>query len=244
MDLCYHTHEINTVVFTTKKKYMDNTQILTYCQLFKNVDTKDLPMLLSCLQPRTEVFPKSQVILQEGERIKELGIILSGSIQLVRNDFWGNRTLVARFTEGDLFAETLACTGDSSEINVVAETDTSVMFLGIQRIITSCSKNCVFHNSIIENMVAILAEKNQGLMKKMSHLTKRSTREKLLSYLSEESLKANSRFFRIPFDRQQLADYLCVERSAMSNELSKMRSEGLLEYNKNEFTLKGDHGLE
>jgi CRP-like cAMP-binding protein len=222
---------------------MDNSQILTYCQLFKDVEAQDLPSLLSCLQPRTVIFSKDQIILQEGETVKELGIIISGSIQIVRNDFWGNRTLVSRFTEGDLFAETIACTGEKSEVSVVAETETKVMFLAINKIITSCSKNCVFHNAIIENMVTILAGKNQGLMKKMNHITKRSTREKLLSYLSEVSLKSNSRSFRIPFDRQQLADYLCVERSAMANELSKMRAEGLLDYKKNEFTLKNSHSL-
>ncbi len=220
---------------------MDNFQILACCQLFKDVDTKDLPLLLTCLQPRTVVYAKDAVILHEGDTSKELGILLSGSIQIVRNDFWGNRTLVSRFTEGDLFAETIACTGEKSQVSVVAETEATVMFLAIHKIITSCSKNCVFHNAIIENMVAILARKNQGLMKKISHITKRSTREKLLSYLSEESLKANSRSFHIPFDRQQLADYLCVERSAMANELSKMRSEGLLDYKKNAFTLKNNH---
>jgi CRP-like cAMP-binding protein len=86
-------------------------------------------------------------------------------------------------------------------------------------------------------MVRLLSYKNLELMKKINHITKRSTREKLLSYLSAEAKKQGSKSFLIPFDRQQLADYLCVERSAMSSELSKMRSEGLLEYQKSFFTL-------
>lgn len=223
---------------------MEHTEILSRCQLFKEVDRADLPHLLSCLQPHTRQFSKGQVLLHEGDHTGELGIILSGSLQIVRHDFWGNKTIVSRVCEGELFAEAMACTGGQSQVSVVSETDSQVMFLAIRRIITSCSNNCVFHNAIIENMVTILAGKNQGLMKKMTHLTRRSTREKLLSYLSEESLKAGTSTFTIPFDRQQLADYLCVERSAMSNELSKMRSEGLLEYRRNLFTLHPDGHLE
>jgi CRP-like cAMP-binding protein len=220
-----------------KRSYMEYDDILCRCRLFEDVDPEDLPKLLSCLQPHTKTVSKGRILLQEGDRTAELGIILSGSLQIVRHDFWGNKTIVSRFGEGELFAETMACTGERSQVSVVAETDTTVMFLAIKQIITSCGNNCVFHNAIIQNMVSILANKNQGLMKKMTHLTRRSTREKLLSYLSEESMKANDRSFSIPFDRQQLADYLCVERSAMSNELSKMRAEGLLEYKRNRFTL-------
>ncbi|WP_320129971.1 Crp/Fnr family transcriptional regulator [uncultured Sphaerochaeta sp.] len=208
------------------------------CLLFKQVSEKELPLLLSCLQPRKANFAKDATLIHEGDTVKEVGIILSGSLQIVRNDFWGNKTLVSRFSVGDLFGETLACSGEPSQIRAIAEVDLQVLFLDVKKIITSCSNNCVFHTKLIENMVTILAEKNQMLMKKMAHITKRSTREKLLSYLSEESIKANNQSFVIPFDRQQLADYLCVERSAMSNELSKMRFEGLLDYHKNGFTLK------
>ncbi len=217
---------------------MDILPILAQSLLFQGVSLSDLPHLLRCLQPKEVTYPKDYTIIEEGDILDELAVIASGSVTVVRHDFWGNRTLVAKLGAGDIFAETVACTAEKSVASVITEEKTVVLFLAVQKIITSCPTACVFHQSIIENMVKLLAHKNLTLMQKMGHITKRSTREKLLSFLSEQALDRGHQEFSIPFDRQQLADYLCVDRSAMSSELGKMKREGLIEYNKNTFCLK------
>ncbi len=217
---------------------MNALPILAQSLLFQGVSLTDLPHLLKCLGPKEVTYPKDYTIIEEGDLLDELGVVLSGSVSIVRHDFWGNRTLVAKLGSGDIFAETVACTADKSVASVITEEKTVVLFLGVQQIITTCSTACVFHHAIIENMIKLLAHKNLTLMLKMSHITKRNTREKLLSFLSEQALNKGQQEFTIPFDRQQLADYLCVDRSAMSSELGKMRLDGLLEYNKNTFILK------
>lgn len=216
---------------------MDVVRILLQSVLFQQIEAENIEHLLSCLKARKSDFPKDYTIIDEGEYTDEMGIILTGSANIVRHDFWGNRTVVANLIAADSFAETIACTQLPSEVAVITSESTSILFLNIHQVITACHKGCAFHHGLIENMVRLLSQKNLELMKKMNHITKRSTREKLLSYLSEEAMKRKNRTFTIPFDRQQLADYLCVERSAMSSELSKMRSEGLLEYQKSTFTL-------
>lgn len=216
---------------------METIALLKSNVLFQGVQQTDMPHLLSCLHPRETSFPKDYTIIEEGETSPELGVVLHGSVSIVRHDFWGNRTLVTRLGVGDIFAETIACTGGKSEVSVITDENCVILFFGIQHIITDCQLGCSYHHAIIENMVKLLAQKNIGLMKKINHITKRSTREKLLSFLSEEAIKEGKKTFTILYDRQQLADYLCVERSAMSNELSKMRNEGLLDYHKSTFTL-------
>lgn len=217
---------------------MNFLPVLAQSLLFQGVSMDDLPHLIRCLQPKEVTYPKDYTIIEEGDLLDELAVVLSGSVTVVRHDFWGNRTLVAKLGAGDIFAETVACTADKSVASVITEEKTVVLFLSVQKIITSCPSACVFHHAIIENMVKLLAHKNLTLMQKMNHITKRNTREKLLSFLSEQALDRGTQEFTIPFDRQQLADYLCVDRSAMSSELSKMKYDGLLQYNKNSFILK------
>ncbi len=221
-----------------KDKYMDILPILAQSLLFQGVSLTDLPHLIRCLEPKEVTYPKDYTIIEEGDILDELAIILSGSVSIVRHDFWGNRTLVAKLGVSDIFAETVACTADKSVASVISEEKTVVLFLGVEKILSTCPSACVFHHIIIENMVKLLAQKNLSLMQKMNHITKRNTREKLLSFLSEQALHSGRQKFSIPFDRQQLADYLCVERSAMSSCLSRMRSDGLIEYTKNTFILK------
>ncbi|HKM05973.1 MAG TPA: Crp/Fnr family transcriptional regulator [Sphaerochaeta sp.] len=217
---------------------MDALPILAQSLLFQGVSLSDLPHLVRCLQPKEVTYPKDYTIIEEGDLLDELAVIVAGSVTVVRHDFWGNRTLVAKLGPGDIFAETVACTADKSVASVITEEKTVVLFLSVQKIISTCSSACVFHQAIIANMIKLLAHKNLVLMQKMNHITKRNTREKLLSFLSEQAKNGGSQQFTIPFDRQQLADYLCVDRSAMSSELGKMKSEGLIEYTKNSFILK------
>ncbi len=217
---------------------MNALPVLAQSLLFQGVSLTDLPHLLKCLGPKEVTYPKDYTIIEEGDIIDELALIISGSVNVVRHDFWGNRTLVAKLSVGNIFAETVACTAGKSVASVITEEKTVVLFLGVEKIISTCPSACVFHHVIIRNMVQLLAHKNLALMQKMNHITKRNTREKLLSFLSEQALNRGNQEFTIPFDRQQLADYLCVDRSALSSCLSRMKSDGLLEYNRNTFILK------
>ncbi|WP_081841898.1 Crp/Fnr family transcriptional regulator [Lachnoclostridium phytofermentans] len=215
-----------------------NIGLLSKISLFQGIDQKDIGSMFACLQAKKKTFLKNETILRAGEVISHLGIILSGRGQIIREDIMGNRNILSNLEVGDMFAEAFAC-AESQRLpfQVVAITDCTVMFLDYRRIVTTCSSSCYFHTSLIQNMMKILAVKNVLLTQKMEHMTKRSTRDKLLSYLSEQAAKSNSKIFSVPFNRQELADYLCVDRSAMSNELSKLKEEGLIDYHRSDFRL-------
>lgn len=212
--------------------------LLSKVSLFQGIEKKDIGSMLACLQASKRTFLKNETILRAGEIISHLGIILSGRGQIIREDIMGNRNILSNLEVGDMFAEAFAC-AESQRLpfQVVAISECKVMFLDYRRIVTTCSSSCYFHTSLIQNMMKILAVKNVLLTQKMEHMTKRSTREKLLSYLSEQAAKSNSKIFSVPFNRQELADYLCVDRSAMSNELSKLKEEGLIDYHRSDFRL-------
>ena len=164
--------------------------------------------------------------------------MLTGNVHVIQEDFWGNRTILANIEPGELFGEAFSCAGlDKLPVSVLAVQDSEVLMIDYRKIITTCSSSCVFHTALIHNMLRILADKNVMLTQKMELLTKNTTREKLLAYLSLQAQQAGSTKFNIPFNRQGLADYLSVDRSAMSAELSKMQKDGVLVYKKNRFEL-------
>ena len=207
--------------------------------LFRGTSEEELPTLLDCLAPSTREYAKNELILRQGEDVSAVGLVLSGRAQVIEEDFWGNRSILADAWPGDLFAEAYAfLPGELLRVSVVAAEPTGVMLLDGKRMLEVCSSACRFHTRLVQNVLAESARKNLALTRKVSHMSKRSTREKLLSYLSGQSLASGSDAFEIPFNRQQLADYLCVDRSAMSSELCKMRDEGLLTFDKNRFQLK------
>ena len=207
--------------------------------LFRGTSEEELPILLDCLAPTTREYAKNELILRQGEDVSAVGLVLSGRAQVIEEDFWGNRSILADAWPGDLFAEAYAfLPGERLRVSVVAAEPTGVMLLDAKRMLEVCSSACRFHTRLVQNILAESARKNLALTRKVSHMSKRSTREKLLSYLSGQALGAGSDAFEIPFNRQQLADYLCVDRSAMSSELCKMRDEGLLVFDKNRFQLK------
>lgn len=212
--------------------------ILKNCELFKNTSSDDLERILRCLSSKYKVYKKNDFIFYEDDKANYAGIVLSGSVYVIKEDFWGNRAILAKLEQGDLFGETYALSDeDRLPISVVAIQDCEVILIDFKKILKSCSSSCTFHAKLIENILKILANKNVALNQKIHHIVKRTTREKLISYLSEQAERAKSNVFKIPFNRQELADYLSVDRSAMSNELSKLREEGFLEFNKNEFKL-------
>lgn len=218
------------------KKYLLQ---LSNTTLFTGIEQEDISSMLNCLSAHISSYEKGTFILHTGDMIHEVGMVLKGSALIIKEDFWGNRSILSEVSEGFLFAETYACIGTVPlEVSVIASSDCEILFLDFHKILTTCSHACQFHTRLIHNLLATLAQKNLSLTRKLEHMSQKTTRDKLLSYLSAESLKAKSPSFSIPFNRQQLADYLSVDRSAMSNELGKLKKEGVLDYNKNTFSLK------
>ena len=218
------------------KKYLT---LLSQTTLFAGIECEDISSMLNCLSAYVSSYKKEEFILHTEASVHEVGMILNGSALIIKEDFWGNRSILSEVSSGFLFAETYACIGTVPlEVSVVAACDCEILFLDFHKILTTCASSCQFHTQLIHNLLTTLAQKNLTLTRKLEHMSQKTTRDKLLSYLSLESLKAKSPSFSIPFNRQQLADYLSVDRSAMSNELGKLKKEGILDYNKNAFILK------
>lgn len=206
--------------------------------LFAGIQAEDIAAMLHCLGAKRRAYAKHEWIVLTGERMQELGLVISGRVQLLQEDYIGNRHILAEIAPHALFAEAFVCARDNTmPLSVLSVEASEILFLNYRRILTTCSSACRFHSQLIANMLAIMAENNIYLNRKLYHLSRRSTRDKLLSYLYEHAAKAGSDRFSIPFNRQELADYLCVERSAMSAELSRMRNEGLLDFDRNQFVL-------
>jgi len=198
--------------------------------------------ILGCLNPVYREYAKNESIFRQGESISGIGMVLSGRVHIVEEDFWGNRSILSDIGEGQVFGETYACVqGEILRVSVYAMEQSTVMFLDVARVFSTCSSACRFHAQLIRNLLFEYAQKNLLLTRKLSHMSKRSTRDKLLSYLSDQSLEHGSSVFDIPFNRQQLADYLSVDRSAMSSELGRLRDEGVLDFDRNHFKLIKDY---
>lgn len=213
--------------------------ILKKSRLFAGFDEETLNLLLGRLPAEKRAFPKGTFIFHIGDQIPSMAVLLEGRVRIQKEDYWGNLSILNEIMPGEVFGESYAVPGSEPIVNnVVAVEDSIVLFLNFHQILTMCSLDCPFYGKLVENLLKVLSAKNRMLAQKLGHMSKRTTREKLLSYLSEQSVKAGSASFEIPFNRQQLSDFLSVDRSAMSTELGKMRDEGLLEFRKNHFTLK------
>ncbi len=217
------------------KKYIP---ILRRTKLFAGVSEDEISTMLSCLDARLHEYKKGEYVLRQGEHLNHITVLVSGELHIQRDDYWGNRAIVNRIAVGEMFGEAYIAPESGALLNdVVAVEDSVAIFFDVRRIITVCSSACRFHAMVVQNLFFAISEKNRTLVQKLGHISKRTTREKLISYLSEEAKRQNSASFTIPFNRQQLADFLSVDRSAMSNELCKMRDDGLLEFEKNQFKL-------
>lgn len=213
--------------------------VLKRTKLFAGVGEEDITAMLSCLGARLCTYKKGEYVLRQGERLDDILLLSEGSLHIQRDDYWGNRSILGHIEVGEIFGEAYVAPESGTLLNdVVALTDCSVFFFDVKRIITTCSSACRFHTMVVQNLFFAISERNRGLVQKLGYMSRRTTREKLIAYLSEEAKRQNSAYITIPFNRQQLADYLSVDRSAMSNELSKMRDDGLLEFEKNCFRLR------
>ena len=212
--------------------------VLRKCKLFNNISDKNLLPMLTCLNAKVLHFNKGETIIEEGSSARDVGIVLSGSVQIIKIDFYGNRSIISKIESAQLFGESFACADISSvPVSVIASENSEIMLIDCKRITKTCCNACEFHNQIIINLLQIMAMKNILFNQKAEITSKRTTREKLLAYLEQQAKINNSNSFSIPFDRQELADYLEVDRSGLSAEISKLRKEGLLECKKSNFRL-------
>ncbi len=206
--------------------------------LFKEVSNEEIMTMLNCLGAIKKSYKKNQYVLHSEVQDEKMGIVLEGSVHVVKEDYWGNRTILSKAGPGELFGESFPWSDTQPlPVSVVATEPSEIIFINYNRLTTTCTNACPYHTKLINNMLHILVERNIQLSQKIDLLVQRSTREKLLSYLSAQAMLLNGNSFYIPFNRQELADYLAVERSAMSKELSRMKEEGLLDYKKNWFRL-------
>jgi CRP-like cAMP-binding protein len=211
---------------------------LSKTPLFRGIKEDEIKKVLSCIGARERTYNKNEIIYRAGETVKEVGLVKSGSINIVVNFYWGGSRIFGHVEQGKIFAESYAAvTGKELICDVVAAQDSKILFLDITKLMTVCNQGCNFHQRLIYNLMRISAQKNLNLSSRMMHTAPKGIKDRLLSYLSEQAAINESAHFTIPFDRQQLADYLGVDRSAMSATLSKMQKEGLITFTKNEFRL-------
>lgn len=217
------------------KKYLE---VLEHSALFDGISSENLIAMLSCLGGKMESYRKKETVLSEGSSVGVIGIVLSGAVQIEMNDYYGNRSIIGSALPSELFAEAFACADlEAMPVSVVASQDSDILFIDQSRITAPCCNACDFHRRIIYNLLKIVAKKNLILHRNAQITSKRTTREKLTAYLMSEAKSQGSRSFLIPFDRQELADFLQVDRSGLSAEISKMKKEGIIDCRKNKFTL-------
>lgn len=217
------------------KEYL---KILKKCTLFNTIATDNLESLLGCLNAKIYSYKKGETIIAEGTQARYIGIVLSGSARIMQIDYYGNKSILGTAKPSQLFGEAFACANaDAMPVTVEAVENSQIMLADCNRILKTCCNNCEFHQQLIFNLMKELAKKTIVLHRKIDIISKRTTRDKLMTYLLSEAKKHGKSTFEIPFDRQALADFLEVDRSGLSAEISKLRNEGILECRKNKFKI-------
>lgn len=215
--------------------------VLRSSVLLSGISEEELISMLACLDVKMKSYPKDAFLFRAGDTAESIGLVLSGTLLIIQEDVWGNRNIISKAAPRQTFAAAYACApGSVMDVSVSAETPVTVMFLNVNRVMHTCPSACARHSRIILNLLGELAEKNLRFAEKLTHIGQRTTRAKLMSYFSAEAQRLGRCEFDIPFSRQQLADYLAVERSGLSLELGKMQREGILEFHKNHFILKAN----
>ncbi len=222
------------------KKY---EKILLSQPFFAGIAEEDMEKVLSCLSAKMQEYERGSVLFRQGEKMEQMGIVLEGSISLEKEDFWGNRSILAVVEAGEVFGEVYACRKERTlNINVTAQYRTKVLLLDLTPVLDrgegeGPGKEEALYEKLTVNLVHILADKTWSMARKTEYLSGRGIREKVEAYLSAQAQMAGGGDFIIPFNRQELADFLAVDRSALSRELGKMRREGILDYRKDHFRL-------
>ena len=212
--------------------------VLEKTRLFAGVDEDEIGAMLSCLGAKLHLYEKGSYVLRQGDTLNRLMVLAEGRMHIRKDDYWGNRSIISAVQPGDMVGEAYLAPDSGPLLNdVVAVEDSAVISFDIQRILTVCPSACRFHSLTVRNLFFALSEKNRQLVNKIGIASQRSTRDKLIAFLSDQASRQGSASFDIPFNRQQLADYLNADRSALSSELGRMRDDGMLQFVKNHFTL-------
>lgn len=215
------------------EEYFD---ILSQCPLFVGISQEELKSMLGCLDGRIIQTPKGSPVFLEGEPATFVGVVLSGKVQILRTDFYGNRSVLTVVSPGGLFGEAFACAGvETLPVSALALENAGVLLLDCKRVLTSCPNACPFHKKLVQNLLQGIAQKNLILTQKIRCMSQKTTQEKLMEFLLEQAKQHGRAEFVIPYDRQALADYLGVERSAMSAEISKLKKAGRIDCNGSRF---------
>ena len=213
--------------------------LLAGTRLFQGIREHEIEAMLTCLSAEERTYRKDAYIYRAGDVTGRLGVVMEGAVNIIQDDVWGNRKIIENIGGGQIFGETYACLkGEPLMVDVQASERSRILFMDVNRILTTCSSSCDFHNRLIRSLMYVLAGKNLMLTKKMDIITPKSLRERVMVYLSQESVKQGCRTVTVPFNRQQMADYLSVDRSALSAELSRMQRDGVISYEKNRFTIQ------
>lgn len=217
----------------------NDIDFLSNFSLFENIDASDLPAMLRCLGAYRKTYRKDSFILHAGDAMDWIGFVLSGCVQMVKEDYDGSCSIFAEMGEGDLFGENFACASiPLCSVSFRAAEHSAVYVLPFQKVLRVCSLKCVFHHKLIENMVNLLARGNVQLTDKIEVISKKSIRRRLLTYLFQLSQAQRTERVVVPLNRTGLAEYLFVDRSALSREIHNLVEEQLLHVEKNTFSLR------
>ena len=215
-----------------------NQELFSKSPLFMGVSENEREQLFPCIWDHESVYKKEETVFSTGDIITQIGFVLSGGIHIINYDLEGHARIIGYVGPGEFFGEAYACAGTfPMMVDVIACETTHVLFFDAKKMMQTCERECHFHQKVIENLLVIMARKNLGLTRKINHISYKTIRERLMDYLKDQSLLKKSCSFEIAFDRQELADYLNVDRSAMSHELSKMKDDGLIDFKKKHFVL-------
>ena len=208
-------------------------------KLFLDIDSSEISSLLACIGARFVNFKKDEFIIEEGEMAKEFGIILSGRARSIKWDASGRLIIITLIEKGGAIGVMLAASKkQASPVSVQVTEDAEVMMISFNQLINRCKKNCEKHEKLLRNYINVVAEKGLELHERINCLLEPTVRDKILTYLSRISKEQGSKTFTVPINRNIMAEYLNVERSALSRELSRMQKDGLIEYHGNSFKLK------
>ena len=204
--------------------------------LFLGLSPADLDALAAAGLLRQKTFAKHTVIVRAGSRVQEIGVVVQGTVHIENLDLWGTKSILSSISAGQAFAETYAFCGDALMVDAVAAEDCTVLLLST-RVLSDARVSPAVRDTLLRNLLAVSMRKSLSLSQRIFCTTPKTVRGRLLTYFSAQAAKAGGLEFDVPFNRQQMADYLNLDRSALSKELCKMRDEGLLEFEKNHFRL-------
>lgn len=211
---------------------------LANTRLFRGMEPTDIDGMLGCLHAKERAYKKGDIIFVEGAPAEQIGVVLSGRVIIELGDVWGNNSVLSSIDPGGVFAEAYACVpGEPLMVNVTAAEDTEALLLNTGQVMNPCSNVCPVSYAACAELAYIVRRKEFAAFRRILHTAPKSIRKRLLSYFSECIKRTGGYSFDIPYNRQQLADYLSVERSALSNELSLMQRDGLIHYDKNHFVI-------